>query len=60
MTEQTNDDVEQETTENEAENTIEQPAGSSAADDSEVDTEPLLRGAGRRPVSPARSGSGEI
>lgn len=39
MTEQTNDDVEQETTENEAENTIEQPAGSTAVDDSEVDSE---------------------
>ena len=39
MAEQTNDDVEQETTENEAENTIEQPAGSTAVDDSEVDSE---------------------
>ena len=39
MAEQTNDDVEQETKENEAENTIEQPAGSTAVDDSEVDSE---------------------
>lgn len=39
MAEQTNEDVEQETTENEAENTIEQPAGSTAVDDSEVDSE---------------------
>ena len=39
MAEQTNDDVEQETTENEAENTIEQHAGSTAVDDSEVDSE---------------------
>ena len=39
MAEQTNDDAEQETTENEAENTIEQPAGSTAVDDSEVDSE---------------------
>ena len=39
MAEQTNDDVEQETTENEAKNTIEQPAGSTTVDDSEVDSE---------------------
>ena len=35
MTEQTNDEMEQETAENEAENTIEQSADSSVADDSE-------------------------
>ena len=35
MTEQTNDEMEQETAENEAEKTVEQPADSSVADDSE-------------------------
>ena len=35
MTEQTNDEMEQETAENEAENTVEQSADSSVADDSE-------------------------
>ena len=40
MTEQTNDEMEQETSENEAENTAEQSAGSPVADDSEVVTEP--------------------
>ena len=39
MTEQTNDEMEQETSENEAENTAEQSAGSPALDDSEVVTE---------------------
>ena len=45
MTEQTNDEMEQETSENEAENTAEHPAGSSAPDDSEVATEPGSEGA---------------
>ena len=40
MTEQTSDEMEQETPENEAENTAEQSAGSPVADDSEVVTEP--------------------
>ena len=35
MTEQTNDEMQQETAENEAEKTVEQPADSSVADDSE-------------------------
>ena len=45
MTEQTNDEMDRETSENEAENTAEQSAGSSASDVSDVVVEPGSEGA---------------